>query len=82
MHSHCSSSRSRRLLLLLLLLFLQLQFSSPISPVFSAVEKGGGNNWKTKAEKFQPLKNYFEGAWRGGTRHAAAASKKAAREEN
>ena len=40
------------------------------------------NNWKTKAEKFQPLKNYFEGAWRGGTQHAAAASKKAAREEN
>ena len=25
------------------------------------VEKGG-NNWKTKAEKFQPLKNYFDGS--------------------
>ena len=59
------------------LLLLQLQFSSPISLVFSAVEKGGGNNWKTKAEKFQPLKNYFDGGtlacsaaqwrrWRGG----------------
>ena len=78
MHSHCSSSRSRRLLLLLL---LQLQFSSPISPVFSAVEKGGGNNWKTKAEKFQPLKNYFDGGVAARQR-GVAASKKAAREEN
>ena len=79
MHSHCSSSRRR----LLLLLLLQLQFSSPISPVFSAVEKGGGNNWKTKAEKFQPLKNYFDGGVAARRQQrGVAASKKAAREEN
>ena len=46
------------------------------------------NNWKTKAEKFQPLKNYFDGcvAWRRGgaaaRQRGVAASKKAAREEN
>ena len=64
---------------------LQLQFSSPISLVFSAVEKGGGNNWKTKAEKFQPLKNYFDGGALAGAhsvRRGASPTTKAAREEN
>ena len=67
------------------LLLLQLQFSSPISLVFSAVEKGGGNNWKTKAEKFQPLKNYFDGGALAGAhsvRRGAPPTTKAAREEN